>query len=244
MKRDLRLKYRGSFFGYFWSLLEPLLLAAVYVVLYAVLRGDADGTYAFGVVIGVICWSFFSRSMMAGVTSLTGNANLIAQVYFPRELFAVTATASNFILATLSLFVAIPFMLWLGLAPGPHLLLIPLGLILLALLALGIGLLCAGANVINRDVQHFFRFVARAGMFISPVMWTYALALERNPVYAEKLTYNPTLVPIELVKLGCSGKEVLFTQAQLTYSVATCLIVFVLGVIVFRRSEASAVKKL
>src|SRR5690606_31907276 len=87
--RDMRLKYRDSALGYFWSLLEPLLLSAVYFVLYVIIAGRPEKAYALWIVLGVITWGCFARTLTGALTSLTKNEGMIKQVYFPRELFAV-----------------------------------------------------------------------------------------------------------------------------------------------------------
>ena len=172
IQRDLRLKYRNSLLGYFWSLLEPLMLSGVYFVLFVIIKGSPEPNYPLWVILGVIIWGHFSQSLNGSIGSLTQNSELIKQVYFPREIFAITKVGSSLVIATLGLFVAIPFMYYLDISPNKQLLMVPLGLILVSMLALGVGLLLACLNTVNRDIEHLFRFVTRAGFFLSPVMWT------------------------------------------------------------------------
>src|SRR5688500_8359822 len=89
IQRDIRLKYRDSALGYFWSLLEPLGLSAVYFVLFVILAGRPEPEFALWVLVGVIVWGFFSGALGDCLTSLTRHESLIKQVYIPREIFAV-----------------------------------------------------------------------------------------------------------------------------------------------------------
>ena len=135
IQRDLRLKYRNSLLGYFWSLLEPLMLSGVYFVLFVIIKGSPEPNYPLWVIVGVITWGYFSQSLNGSITSLTHNSELIKQVYFPREIFAITKVGSNLVIAILGLFVAVPFMYYLGINPNEQLLMVPLGLILVLMLA-------------------------------------------------------------------------------------------------------------
>ena len=114
IQRDIRLKYRNSLFGFFWSLLEPLILSGVYYILFIVIAGKTEPEYPLWVIIGVITWTFFSKIMNGAIVALTRNGELIKQVYLPREIFACSITFSNLIITVFSFIVVIPFMIYLN----------------------------------------------------------------------------------------------------------------------------------
>lgn len=242
--RDIRLKYRGSAFGYVWSLLEPLLMALVFVAMFALLSRAPDRTYTLGVVLGVIVWQYFSIAMVKGQVSLTQNAGLIEQIYVPREVFGVAAVIAQLVMASLSLLVAIPFMIYLGLPPTVYLLYVPLGMAMVTALALGVGMGSAPWNVLNRDVEYFTSFLTRAGMYLSPVMWS----LHTIPPGAHRLKqvilFNPLVVPMEMIKSGVAGQPLAVEPLYVAYSVAACVIALFLGLATFRKMEGLVVKKL
>jgi ABC-type polysaccharide/polyol phosphate export permease len=244
IRRDVRLRYRNSALGYFWSLFEPLLLAGVYYVLYVIIAGKPDPRYPLWIILGVMTWSFFSRALNDSITCITRNEGMIKQVYFPRELFAFTSVGSNLILTSLSVLVAIPMMVIYRIPPGLGLFMVPVGLCLAALLGLGAGLGMACANVVNRDVEFFARFLTRAGMFISPVMWTVAMAPKSRSPWLEYLLLNPMAVPITMVRSGVEGHGLGISAGFVAYSVAACVMSFVIGAMVFKRFESRVVKKL
>ncbi len=238
VSRDVRLQYRDSALGYFWSLLEPLLLSFIYVILYLIISEREIGPeYPLLVVIGVILWSFFSRSLTSSVTCLTGNSGMIKQVYFPREVFSVSTGCSQLVMNGLSLLVAVPYMIWLGLPPTWNILLVFPALILTLFFSLGLGLLFASANVVSRDIQHLFKFVTRAGMYVSPVLWT----VDRSP--ESPLLYNPMATVMSLVRSAVTGTVQIQTRFIFSAVVITFILYF-LGVSRFRLKEAEAVKKL
>jgi ABC-type polysaccharide/polyol phosphate export permease len=242
--RDLRLKYRDSALGYCWSLLEPLLLTAVYYFLFVVLAGRPDPRHVVWIILGVITWQLFAKALGGAITCLTRNEAMIKQVYFPRELFAFTSVCSQLVFATLSLLVAVPLMIYFSIAPTVYLLMVPLGLVLAAMLALGTGLTLACLNVINRDVEHLMKFVTRAGMFLSPVLWTIDMIPRARETIVDYVRYNPMTVPITLVRNGIAGQPLGIGVGPIVSSVGFAVVVFTVGAIVFRRFEAQVVKKL
>jgi ABC-type polysaccharide/polyol phosphate export permease len=240
--RDIRLKYRGSAFGYFWSLLEPLLMAFTYVAFFWLVKGSQDKAFALLVVNGVITWGHFASVAQRCQGSLTGNSGMIESIYVPREIYGLSAVLSQLIMTILSLFVAVPFMIYLGIPPTWEMLIyVPAGLLLATAFGIGIGMGSAPWNVLNRDVEYFFNFITRAGMFLSPVMWdsdTIGKSMRHIVVW------NPLLVPMEMVKKGVTGRALNIDAKHIIFSIVVCLGMMVLGLGTFRRMEGTVVKKL
>ena len=240
--RDIRLKYRGSAFGYVWSLLEPLLMALTFVALFALMGRQRDRAYSLLVLNGVIMWGYFGAAAQRCQSSLTSNASLIESIYVPRETFGAAAVLAQLIMTVLSLFVAIPFMIYLKITSSWQILVyVPAGLLLTTLFAVGLGMGSAPWNVLNRDVEYFFNFITRAGMYLSPIMWD----IESIPRSLRKIIlYNPLVVPLELVKKGIAGRPLDISTNYIIYSVVMCTVVAIVGLGVFRRMEGLVVKKL
>jgi homopolymeric O-antigen transport system permease protein len=243
VRRDLRVKYRNSTLGYFWSLLDPLLLSAMYFILFTIVAGKAQKLYPLWVILGVLSWRFFGAVLQTSIATLVGNEDTIKSIYFPRVLFATASSCSNLVMTSLSLLVAVPFMLYFRIAPTLYMLMVPLGLILLWMLGLGSGLGLACLNVVNRDVGHLCRFLVRAGLYISPVLWTVEMGQAKGTA-VNYLLLNPVAVPMTMIRNGITGQRLSMSQNQIAYSVAFCLISFVVGTMIFQRYEARVIKKL
>lgn len=243
VSRDIRLRYRNSIFGYLWTILSPLLLSAVYYFLFTIIAQNPEPKYPLYVLVGVITWGLFSSATNDAVNSLVSSSNMIKQVYFPRELFASTKVMANLIVTSLSMLVVIPFIIKYDIIPDENLLLVPLGLILTVILALGLGLLLSPLNVVHRDVGHFIKFVTRAGFFLSPVMWTLEMAGSRSSIL-DFIMLNPMVVPLTMVRKGIEGEPLGIEMHWVLYSVGFAIGIFLLGAIVFKRQEAKAVKYL
>jgi len=242
ISRDIRIKYRNSTLGYVWSILEPLLMTSIYVVLFGIIAGKPQPLYPLWVVIGVITWGYFGKVLNGSLASLTSNEGIIKQVYFPRALFALTTAGSGAVMAMLSLLVSVPFLVYHRIPPTWQLALVPTGLVLAALFAMGFGLALACLNVVFRDTEFIARFVVRAGFYLSPVMWTFHMVPKSRASVA--ILINPMSVPITLVRNGIDGSPLGIAPGWIAYSVAVCVGMFMLGVSIFQRYEAGVVKSL
>ena len=110
-------------------------------------------------------------------------------------------------------------------------------------MALGFGMMMAPLNCIQRDVQHLIRFITRAGFFVSPVMWTAEMAMERG-AWGEAALWNPMVLPITMVRHGLEGKFVELPPAVILSSIISALVIYLVGTIVFSKYERGAVKYL
>jgi ABC-type polysaccharide/polyol phosphate export permease len=244
IQRDVRLRYRDSAFGYFWSLLEPLMLTGVYYILFVIIAGRPEPGYPLLIILGVITWQLFAKGLSDSLTCLTRNEGMIKQVYFPRELFAITTVGSKLVLAAMNLLVVVPLMIYFAIPPSPYLLMVPVGLLLAGTLALGIGLGAACLVVVNRDVEFLFRFLIRAGIFVSPILWTVDMAPSSKVAWLQLLLLNPLAVPITMVRNGVAGKALGISDGYVIYSVAFCVLSLLIGSMVFKKFEGTVVKKL
>jgi ABC-type polysaccharide/polyol phosphate export permease len=241
--REVRGKYRNALLGYTWTVIEPALLAVVYYFLFYMLAGNPDELYAMWVLIGIIIWGCFGKSLQATVSSLTRNKNTIHLVYFPRIVFPMTSVMANIVITMMSCFVIIPIMIVFDLPLTIHVLLIPASVLLAGFLATGVGILLAPLNCVYRDVEHLVRFIVRAGFFVSPVMWTYEMALDRG-IFGNVAMYNPMLTPITLARHGLEGHATTLPPELILWTIGFGSLMWLIGSIVFEKYERWAVKYL
>ena len=243
VRREIRGRYRNAMLGYTWTVLEPMLLASVYYFLFVMLAGNPDRMYPVWVLLGVIVWGCFGRSLSGSVSSLSRNAQTIHLVYFPRVIFPITSIMGNIVISMMSCLVVIPIIIFYDLPLTIYLLYIPLSVLLAGFLGIGLGMLVAPLNCIHRDVEHLFRFIVRAGFFLSPVMWTYEMAQARGAI-GEMVLYNPVVVPLTMARHGVAGESLGIPLAGIVGSLGFGIVMWILGSYVFNRYEAGAVKHL
>ena len=196
--RELKQRYKGSALGFLWSVLTPLFMAAIYVVF---LRLLARGVPMADILIGVFAWQFTTQCVMGGMTCVTGNANLVKKVFFPREILPLSQVAANGIGYLLSLLVQFPvlaMLLWRGgdgfSAAWPTFL---FWMIWQTIFNLGLAMLVGALNVNFRDTQHLVGVGLSAWFFLSPVM--YNMDFARNlaidwPWAVDLLYLNPMAI--------------------------------------------------
>ena len=198
--RELKQRYKGSALGFLWSVLTPLFMAAIYVVF---LRLLARGVPMSDILIGVFAWQFTTQCVMGGMTCVTGNANLVKKVFFPREILPISQVAANGIGYLLSLLVQFPvlaFLLWQG---GSHFSaawpMFLFWMVWQTVFNLGLAMLVGALNVNFRDTQHLVGVGLSAWFFLSPVMYNMDFAANlaaRWPWAVDLLYANPMAILI------------------------------------------------
>ena len=156
VKKNIKLKYRRSYLGILWTLVEPLLTMIVLTLVFGTLFGKDDRTYPVYILCGRLLYSFFSSASKAGLKAVSGNAAMIKKVYVPKYIYVVAAIISNFVTFVISLVVLVGVAAVLRVEPTWHIVegLIPL--VILFVMTLGIGLILASLNVFFRDIEYIW----------------------------------------------------------------------------------------
>lgn len=243
VKRDLNARYRRAYLGYAWAVLEPLLLAVVYTFIFTILVGSSDPMYAVKIIIGIIGWTLFARSLTTSAKSLSTSINLFQFARVPKTVFATSGTLTNALLAVISLTSILPFFFIYDLSISIDLLLIFFWMFVLTFTGWGLGLLIAPISCKIPDILNIVNFLVRAGFFLSPVMWTYDMFSNRfgESWHALVAHLNPTVVPITKMRDALLGEP----SSVPSYAYAMCfgfaLGSYILGSIVFERKAHTAV---
>jgi len=173
-RRDLRAKYKGSVLGLAWTLANPLILMAVYVVVFSLLWkasvANVDHYWLF-LLCGLPAWVFFATSVQASSRSLVENGNLIRKVRFPRQLVPLAVVGTQLVAFVVMLGVVI--VLALALLPGTRgtvWLSLPIAA-LFVLLVSGVSLALASLNALYRDVEHLVAALLLPWFFLTPVLY-------------------------------------------------------------------------
>jgi ABC-type polysaccharide/polyol phosphate export permease len=209
--KELKIRYKNSALGFFWSLLTPALMTVVFTALFGfAFRLDIDDYAAF-FLSGYLLWQFFQTSSQSSITAIVGNGGLIKKVYFPREvlpLSMVLAQLTHFLLALLVLSpVLIAFRGW------GVLLHLPAALVVVAIMTVftsGMAMIWAGANVPFRDLQELIVVIFLVWFYATPVLYPLALleASGRPAVQAmaRVVELNPMSWFIELFRTAMFGE--------------------------------------
>ena len=179
--RDLKSRYRGSALGLLWTVLTPLFMALIYIFFLRLLMGRGVQIRHEEIIIGVFAWQFTVQAIQSGLNAITGNANLVKKIYFPRIIIPLSVSLSaliNYLLMLVVQLVLVAIILGIN---GSHLAVASLGLpVIIAyhfMFNLSLALFTAASNVYFRDTQHLVGLFLSAWFFITPVMYSLNLVL-------------------------------------------------------------------
>lgn len=173
--RDLRLKYKRSTIGIAWSLLNPLLMMAVYTIVFSVwlraVNTPPDRPYWVLVVGGLLAWTFFSSAWGSAPGAFVHSSNLVSRVFFPIEALPIAGVLANFVNFLVSLTILLIVLAIVRIPLGASLVLLPVILIAQLAFTIGISLLIATLTVYLRDLEHLIGVALMALMYLSPVIY-------------------------------------------------------------------------
>lgn len=201
-KRDLLLRYKQTVMGFGWAVFMPLVNTIVFSVVFTRVAPVETGMpYPLYAYLGLLAWNFFASSLRFAITSLTGNANLVAKVYFPREIFPFSAVGVSLIDALVGASLLVVMLLYYGLAPGWSVVTLPLIVAIHVTLTAGVALLLAMAHLFFRDVKYLFEIILSVGMFATSVVYpvervggTLGAVLSLNPLTTILNAYRAVLI--------------------------------------------------
>jgi lipopolysaccharide transport system permease protein len=171
-QRDLRLKYKRSSLGVAWSLLNPLLMMAIYTAVFSVFLRAVKSPHYWALVLGgLLAWLFFANAIGGATTSFAHGGNLISKVYFPIEALPIAGVLANFVNFVISMAVLLIVLLVARLPLGPSLVLLPVILLAQLTFTLGLGLVIASLTVYFRDLEHLIGLGLTALFYLSPVLY-------------------------------------------------------------------------
>jgi homopolymeric O-antigen transport system permease protein len=238
--RDLKVRYKQTVFGIAWVIVQPALMTIIFTVFLGMLaRVPSNGRpYPIFVYSGLLPWTFFSSAVLGCAHSLTGNANLITKVYFPRVLIPAANVAGRLVDFSIAFSILVALILYYRVvADYPislswSLALLPLVVILLLLLTQGMGMLVSCMNVKYRDVGVAVPVLLQLWMFVSPIIYPVNLVPEN---WRTLYSLNPVVGIIQ------GFRAALFNEPFPTFSLAVTtiftLVLLLVGALIFRRTE-------
>jgi ABC-type polysaccharide/polyol phosphate export permease len=253
MRRDIRVRYKQAVMGLVWAVLMPALVVAagalVRVAMAFVGGRPLVPEEVVGIAIKAVPWSFFVGALGFGVSSLTGNANLVTKIYFPREVLPLASTLAQMFDSSIGLATLLLVCLMVGVNFG---LAASWALVLLAILVAftaGSALLVGCANLFFRDVKYIVQVLLSFGIFFTPVFFepqmfgpTGAQVMMLNPLgpvlegLRLSVVYNHNLLS-PLIETGRNGPVLVWSPWFLAYSAGWSLVMLTGGLLVFHRSE-------
>ena len=219
--KDLKLKYRGSFLGVAWSLLNPALMLAVYTFAFKIVFRVPTENYAYFLMAGLLPWTFFANSLNASTQAIVGNADLIRRVSFPRETLPIATVLFTFTQLLLALAVFLPALIVVsGIHPSWQMVLVVPLLILHLVFTLGAAFVLAAVTVHLRDVAHLTDVLLPLLFWATPIVYPIDMVpatlqgwLKVNPLALFTLAYQDVLLRARLPEWALIGPIVGWSTA-------------------------------
>lgn len=233
VKKEIKLKYRNSVLGLFWTLLEPLLTTIVLTIVFSGMFHRGTQCFPVYILSGRLLYTFFSNSTKAATKSIRKNASMIKKVYVPKYIYPVASILANYIMFLISLIVLVIVAIIFKVYPTKYLFgaIIPLSLVLVS--ALGVGLILATLSVFFRDLEYLW------GVALMLIMYTCAIFYDsQNLVKQGKewvLKINPLYAVIDNFRNAIFG--IPMDPYFLTFSVIFSFSSFVIGLFIFYKKQ-------
>lgn len=171
VQKDIKLKYRRSFLGYLWSILNPLMIMVIMVIVFSnMFRFDIQN-YPVYLIIGQTIFNFVSESSNQAMWSITGNASLLKKVYVPKYIFALSKVTSACVNTIFSLGAMLIVFIACRVHFNIYMLFIPVIIFETYLFCVGLGMFLSAATVFFRDIQYIYAAFLTAWMYLTPVFY-------------------------------------------------------------------------
>ncbi len=237
--RDVKLRYRQTVLGAVWVVFQPLIAAGIFTVIFGKVAQLGGGPIPYFVLsfAGMMAWGLFSGTLTKSSTCLIGNAHLVSKIYFPRLVLPLSTVFGVLIDFAVSMGLMVVLMASFGLAPPLEVLLLPVWMVLLLMIALGIGFFAAALTVSYRDVQYVLPVMVQFLLYASPVGYSLDKAMEKLPAsFHWFFLANPLSGLLEAFRWSLLGTAAP-PAGLLAYSAAFAFAAFLLGAFSFRRME-------
>ena len=233
VKKGIKLKYRRSYLGLIWTMLEPLLTMIVLTIVFGQLLGKGDRLYPVYILCGRLIYSCFSSSTKIAMRSIRANQAMIKKVYVPKYLYPLSSCIYNYILFLLSLIVLAVVSVVLGVPLTWHVIEAVIPLTILFILSIGAGMVLSTVCVFFRDMEYLWDVVLMIIMYTCAIFYYPEKLLKSG--WAWILKYNPLYCVIDIFRCSVFGKAM--NIHYFAYALIFSVVAMVIGLFCFKKKQ-------
>lgn len=243
VSQDLKVKYRRSVLGFFWSMLHPLLMIIILSLVFTRLfRFEDVPHYPLYILSGLLPWTFFATCVDGCSVSILNNEAYVKRQYFPKLVFPIALVMQNLVTFVLSMVALLAILGWfIGFRITPALAMLPLSCVCLISAALGLGAIVATLTVYFRDTQHLVSVAINALFYLSPIIWPIE-EMERRGV-DQYFRLNPMLYVMRMFRAPLH-EGVWPSETEILVACGTSVTLLVIGLAVFWLREDDLIFRL
>ncbi len=248
IRKNVKLQYRNSFLGIFWTFLQPLLTMIVLVFIFGTIFGKSnDGVVCYPVFLltGRLLYEFFTQSTKRAMRSIRLSASVIQKVYVPKYIYPLSNVLSTFVTFCISLLVLVVVMGFFLIKGGypdlrlsPYIFLSIVPILILCVLCIGAGLILSVLNVFFKDIEYIYDVVCMMLFYVTPVMYKLDTLHKSgmNSTVMRILMLNPLYSIIEMFR-SCVLYCEMWNWHHFAYAMVTSFVLLVFGVAVFYKKQ-------
>lgn len=232
--KDIKLKYRRSYLGILWTLLEPLLTTIVLTIVFGSFYGKSGQTFPLYIVTGRLLYTFFANATKSSMKSIRSNGQMIKKVYVPKYIYPLSSIMAQYVTFLISLLVLVGVALYTKVKPTVYIFQAIIPLIILFVMVVGVGMILATMEVFFRDMEYLWGVMLMIIMYCSAIFYdaqmvletTYGWILKLNPLYAVIVNFREAIID------GVS-----LSLYSLLYSAAFSVLSLIVGIWMFYKNQ-------
>jgi lipopolysaccharide transport system permease protein len=232
--RDMKVRYRQTYLGILWAILQPTIAVSVFSIFFGKLVGvPSNGMpYPLFVLCGLVPWNFFSRAVGSMTGSLIGSQELVKRVYFPRIAIPMSAMLSCVMDMVPGFAIVLVALAVFATAPAVQVVLLPVFVLVMMAAVLGLGLALSAWNVRFRDIGYIVPFALQILLFMTPIVYPGSLVPDAwRPLYS----LNPMVGIVEAIRWCVVGAPV--DWGMVAISTVSSVLLLACGLVAFSRAE-------
>jgi len=245
VKRDIVTVYKQTILGPLWFLIQPLFTSVIFTLIFNNVANVSTGTvpnFLFNLA-GITAWGYFKECLTGSSSTFTKNANIFGKVYFPRVIMPMSITISNLVKFGIQLCIFIGFYIFyissgVVVTPNQNLILFPVYIMMMAFSGLGLGMIVSSFTTKYRDLTQLLAFAVQLLMYLSAVPFPMSKVRDDLPEYFWAFKYNPLAQIIEGFRYMTLDTGI-FSWFSFLYALVFSILVFLIGLLIFNRTEKS-----
>ncbi len=245
VRKNIKLQYRNSVLGMFWTFLQPLLTMLVLVFIFGNIFGrnqDEVLNYPVYLLCGRLIYEFYTQATKRAMRSIRNSASVIKKVYVPKYIYPMANVTSNFVTFLISLLVLAVVMAYFliftdtAMKITPYILLAFVPIVILFALCVGVGMILATMEVYFKDVEYMYEVFCMLLFYATPIFYTVNSLNISNKVFQYALMANPLYSIVSMFR-DCVLFGVPMNSFHIIYSSAFALVMLLIGGIVFYKKQ-------
>ncbi|MBE7042748.1 MAG: ABC transporter permease [Ruminococcaceae bacterium] len=233
VRKDLKTRYKGSFLGFLWTFINPLMQLAIYALIFPYLMRVDEKNYAMFLFVALLPWLFFSTSLQTSTDCIVENYNLVKKIYFPRQVLPLSVATGGLVNYIYGLVIVLIGLIVAGIPLTWNILFLPLLLLILYMTVSGFCLMFSAMNVYIRDLEHIDNIVTMAWFYATPIVYP----LTMLPDWLQKILLLNPMTPLvqgfrNVIYYGMAPH-----WGEIGIAAIEAVVIFTLGVLIFNKLE-------